>query len=101
MTPKLARALELLREDLPLQKVAAGVLSGPANVVRAIDRMGVAGQKHLLGAGHPTLATIARFAPHAVAGAGIHRVYKSDPVQNLIYRYQLWKARRAQQGGYQ
>ena len=97
MTPKLARALELLREDLPLQKVAAGVLSGAANVVKAIDRMGVEGQRHLLGAGHPTLATIARFAPHAVAGAGIHRAYKTDAVQNAIYRYRLWQARH--QGG--
>lgn len=101
---KIAAALEILRDDELLEKMAKGrgVLGGVVNVLRAGDKAGKSASDFLLSKGHKNLAVAARFAPHAAGAYGAKKAYESEPVQEVRRKYREHKIRkamrRAQQG---
>lgn len=94
---KTASALEVLRDDELLEKLAkgAGVLSGVGNILRAGDRGGQAAANFLRSKGHGNLALAARVTPHVALGVGAKKAYDSEPVQKVKRKYQEHKIRKA------
>ena len=103
MTPdELTRTLQHLRDqDNNLIKTAGKLTSTAADAVKNVWTASTKGAatagKHLTESGfHPVVGGAVKYAPHVAALYGAKKTYESDPVQRSIFKYKLWKARRAQ-----
>jgi hypothetical protein len=88
----LTKVAALLRE----KKASAegSIIRGAWNA--ATGAAGAAG-KHLAEKGHRAIGTAVKYTPHAAAALGAKKVYESNPVQEAIYKFRVWKANRDQQ----
>lgn len=90
MTPEqLTRTLQLLKE-------AQGKPGLLKKIWKTTTGASEAAAKQLEREGHELASKLVKYSPHIGVGAAGYATWKSDPVQRMRYKYQLWKARRAQ-----
>jgi hypothetical protein len=91
----LTKVAALLRE-----KKASKESSLLRGVWKASTDAAEAAGKSLHGKGHGIMGTAVKYTPHAAAAYGAKKGYESEPVQNAIYKYKVWKANKDAQSGY-
>ena len=96
MTPEQLGQLGQLLEMRKEASIPAHAASAIKNIWGAARSGSETAARALEGAGHPLIGGVARYTPHAGVVAGGKETYESEPVQRMLYRYKLWKARRAQ-----
>lgn len=98
-------ALTILREG-SVEKVAgvADAAKAGGGALKTLWRAAKGGASEAGRIAEPLVGETGRkaikYLPHAALAYGGYKAYQSPTGQKLRYKYQLWKARRAQQRGY-
>lgn len=97
---KLALALAALRKSQQMEKTA-GFLGGVGDVLHQVEQGAKDTGRKITESGHPLAGFVVGQAPNIAKLYAAKKIYESEPVQNMMNRYKLWKyqreMRRAQQ----
>jgi len=89
--------LALVVAALRTMKKEAGFLGGVGNVLGQIEEGARETGRKITQSGHPLAGFVVGQAPNIAKIYAAKKIYESEPVQNMLNKYRMWKYQRAVQ----